>query len=462
MSQLVRIVANLSGQVKHITHDGRDYLVAPAVAIKAPAVLNGELVLPEEVAKYVEAWNGISLPVYHPKDSAGNFISANTPELEAKALGRFYNASFKDGKLHGELWVDTERAKALGGEALTALERLETGQPLELSTGYFRDLEETAGIHEGIAYSAIARNLRPNHLALLPNEIGACSWADGCGAPRVNQKGVGMEEKRVMVNLELTLTDQDMKVYDAWYNNHYVGRIINVYAERVDVSRQDGLWAYPYTISEEGMVVFGEPTQYQLVTANTGFIKSLVAPIVQALKLNSKEVQQVNKKDDLIAKLVANQRCKLGQATLQKLDESELQALTDQMAEQAPTPASQPAQEAPVQPAPTPIQPTQAQSEEPPAWAKSLLSEWGELKATLKTNTDQERAALLEELAANQQALPKAALEKLSTDELRGYARTFIPVDYSGRGVLIGNRQAGGGDWEDYDVPEMAQNGTGK
>jgi hypothetical protein len=458
MSQLVRIVANLSGQVKHITHDGRDYLVAPAVAIKAPAVLNGELVLPEEVAKYVEAWNGISLPVYHPKDSAGNFISANTPELEAKALGRFYNASFKDGKLHGELWVDTERAKALGGEALTALERLETGQPLELSTGYFRDLEETAGIHEGIAYSAIARNLRPNHLALLPNEIGACSWADGCGAPRVNQKGVGMEEKRVMVNLELTLTDQDMKVYDAWYNSHYVGRIINVYAERVDVSRQDGLWAYPYTISEEGMVVFGEPTQYQLVTANTGFIKSLVAPIVQALKLN-KEVQQVNKKDELIAGLTANSRCKLEPATLQKLDEKELQVLTDQMAEQAP--ATPPAPEAPAQPTQAPSQPAQA-SDEAPAWAKALIGKVEALESKIQANADQERTALIEELATNQQALPKAALEKLTTDELQGLRRMFIPVDYSGRGVLIGNRQASGGDWEDYDVPEMAQNGTGK
>jgi copper chaperone CopZ len=27
----------------------------------------------------------------------------------------------------------------------------------------------------------------PDHLALLPNSVGACSWQDGCGIPRVNQ-----------------------------------------------------------------------------------------------------------------------------------------------------------------------------------------------------------------------------------------------------------------------------------
>lgn len=188
------------------THAGREYLIAPVVPIKE-AVLNGELVLGEEIGRYVGSWNGIPLPLGHPTER-GVPVSANTPDLDARTPGRFWNAEFDGEKLHGEIWLDIEKCQQIGGDALRALERLEAGEPVEVSTAYWRDLEPvTGGTYQGKAYHGIARNLRPDHLALLLDEVGACSWQDGCGAPRINQRGtmrtltVNQEQAGVMVAL---------------------------------------------------------------------------------------------------------------------------------------------------------------------------------------------------------------------------------------------------------------------
>jgi len=171
-------------KVSHIEKGGKAYLVAPVVAIRA-GVLNNEFVPAEEIGHFVESWNGIIVPLGHPK-LRGVPISANSPDIESVSPGRFWNASFDGETLRGEIWVDLEKANAIGGDALEAVNRLEKGEGIEVSTAYFRDLEETKGDLNGQKYFGIARNLRPDHLALLLHDIGACSWKDGCGVPRVN------------------------------------------------------------------------------------------------------------------------------------------------------------------------------------------------------------------------------------------------------------------------------------
>lgn len=181
------LVSNRSGTVRHETLAGREYLVAPVVAIRA-GILNGELVPLDEIGAFIEAWNGIPLPLGHPMNR-GVPVSANTPELEASiSVGRFWNAELVDDRLRGEVWVDMAKAQALGGDALEVLKRLENNEGIEVSTAYFRDLEETPGQLNGQRYTGIQRNLRPDHLALLLHEIGACSWKDGCGVPRINEE----------------------------------------------------------------------------------------------------------------------------------------------------------------------------------------------------------------------------------------------------------------------------------
>lgn len=159
--------------------DGRRYLVAP-ITMMVEGVRNGYLYSGPELADTPETWNGIPVTVSHPSER-GMPVSANTPErLERQTLGRIFNAFFDKTKraLRAEVWIDMEKAGQIAPDVLPTIR---SGQRLEVSIGLYTDDDGTPGMWGGVEYSARVTNFRPDHLALLPEEEGACSWADGCG-----------------------------------------------------------------------------------------------------------------------------------------------------------------------------------------------------------------------------------------------------------------------------------------
>jgi len=172
--------------------DGRQYLVVPVVAVKE-GVMNGEYLPADELLSVsLDQWSDIPVPVGHPTENGQNVSSRARDIIDEEVIGRLYNPIYAGSTLKGELWIDIEKALELGGDAEAALNKLQSGEPLEVSTGYLMDLEVVDGSFNGEEYEGIQHNIRPDHIAVLPNAIGACSWADGCGAGRFNEKGVGM------------------------------------------------------------------------------------------------------------------------------------------------------------------------------------------------------------------------------------------------------------------------------
>ena len=156
--------------------------------------------LAEELGKYPESWDGIPATIGHPQVN-GQYVSANSPAiLQDWAVGRIFNTHMPESALKAEVWLDEVDLERVSEETLN---RLNNGDVIEVSVGIFSDEEATSGTWNMESYTAIARNHRPNHLALLPDEIGACSIADGCGI-RVNKKGETKvtNEKKVIVNSE--------------------------------------------------------------------------------------------------------------------------------------------------------------------------------------------------------------------------------------------------------------------
>ena len=179
---LVNIVANLAGKARKATLNGRRYLVVPVVMI-VPGVLSGSygpLLYPEEeVSRNVDSWNGIPITVRHPTVN-GQPVSINAPGIRSRfAVGHLYAARY-NGQLEAEAWIDIELATKIDIRILNAL--LE-GRSIEVSTGLFTQnyKAKPGSHHKGRPYLYIARNYRPDHLALLPDETGACSLKDGCG-----------------------------------------------------------------------------------------------------------------------------------------------------------------------------------------------------------------------------------------------------------------------------------------
>lgn len=273
--------------------EGRDHLVAPVV-ILVEGVHHGSggpLYYPaSSLRASAQFWNGMPLPVNHPTDN-GNPISCNSPETtQAWSVGRLFNVVYEEQpqpRLRGEVWVDVNRAQLIAPQVLDALSR---NTPLEVSTGLFSVDDQISGTWNNEEYVAVVRDIRPDHLALLPGTTGACSIADGCGV-RNNKEGGTMknnEEKGFFQNLlakanravqtllgnEMSLDDRTSAVYRAVYRmdgptaDNYVQ---SIYEDTVVYECRPGpqssssttpkLYRRSYTIDEAGVVTLGDDMQ---------------------------------------------------------------------------------------------------------------------------------------------------------------------------------------------------------
>jgi len=226
------------------TMQGRDYLVIPVVAVRE-GVLNGEFVSGEEIARSVEGWNGRPVVVGHPADAQGAAVSANAPCVLGQCqVGQMFNARYEDDALKGEIWLDVALARG-SEQGAEILRRFEQGIPTDVSTAYFRELEADEGEHGGRAFNGRAVDLMPDHLALLLDDAGACSWRDGCGAPRTNA------DESLDAQLEVI-----RRAWSAQYDRRDVPVMAGPWVEEIFdafiVVTWDGqYWRVPYTMTGE-------------------------------------------------------------------------------------------------------------------------------------------------------------------------------------------------------------------
>lgn len=193
------------GQIRTATYQGQPHLVVPVIALR-PMVVNTRLAPAEAIAASVPHWQGVPIVVTHPQDATGSDISANaSPVVAEQIVGRFWNCTYSQGRLRGEMWLNLQVAEQLGGEVLEAVQALQRGEAMDVSTGFFAEVEEREGTYQGRAYTGIFHDIRPDHLALLPNAVGACSWDDGCGAPRTHRQGAS-DRGRFLDRLEQALS----------------------------------------------------------------------------------------------------------------------------------------------------------------------------------------------------------------------------------------------------------------
>lgn len=169
---------------------GVEHLVVPTVAmvegVRQPLGSTGpEFISAEELGRALGGWNGRPV-VFHAHPTVnGQPVSAATPERWENVVGQTFNAAMDGPRLLLEAWIDVARAASVEGGA-EVLEKLEAGdEVLEVSVSYYARLDETPGVWNGIAYVGAERDYVPDHFAVAIDR-GACSVADGCGAPRAN------------------------------------------------------------------------------------------------------------------------------------------------------------------------------------------------------------------------------------------------------------------------------------
>lgn len=292
---LFQISNNETGyEIRSKEVNGINYWIVPVVMM-VEGVHSGSrgpmLYTTEELAASVGAWNGVPVTIAHPQNDEGKYISANTPGVLSDIVGRIYHPKMKGEKLTAEAWIDVN---ALSNRSEEAFEYIKEKKALEVSVGVFSEEVSHAGEYEGEEYRAEAVNLIPDHLALLPGEVGACSWSDGCGIrtnsknkmkvktktekepssiPKeewlgaLNEQGCAIHfidneaslgEKLSAVQGQLNAMDSPLQVYylEECYDDYVVYCVVN------RETRERTMYKRNYVVSQEGKVVFrGEPTQ---------------------------------------------------------------------------------------------------------------------------------------------------------------------------------------------------------
>lgn len=172
---------------------GAEYFVLPSVMMVEGAYYpsihscNDRVALyfsADELLKSANSWNGRGISMMHPEGNS----SFNVPDVfDNHWLGFVFNTGFEDDKkrLVSDLWISKDRGQEI-------VDRVQAREQIDLSIGACGNLTVGEGVANGIKYTRQFTNIVGDHLAILPDVKGACSWSDGCGI-RASEYGVPIE-----------------------------------------------------------------------------------------------------------------------------------------------------------------------------------------------------------------------------------------------------------------------------
>jgi hypothetical protein len=215
------ITSNLSTKVRSVTINGREWLIAPATSIVVGVLpgSDGSLFYPaKHVSRNPSKWDGIPLLINHPTLN-GQPVSARYPGIvAANGVGFAYNSHFNESRqsLRHQFHFDVESLRRIQPATLADIQ---SGRKVEISTGlYLRKLpivgpDGSTLAFNGKPYTHTTSNYRPDHIAILVNERGACGVDDGCGinnmAKRTKDTDKSPSAKKVG---KYTLTESDISL----------------------------------------------------------------------------------------------------------------------------------------------------------------------------------------------------------------------------------------------------------
>ncbi len=125
----------------------------------------------------------VVMPSSHPTGDNGEFISASDPlALMSNFIGAFaFNFSIQGDRLISDVAIDPAVANTSesGKQIINAIEN---GDPIDVSTGFYLNVEDAEGFgSDGEPFTGVASGLFLDHVAFLPNEVGAKNKLEGVG-----------------------------------------------------------------------------------------------------------------------------------------------------------------------------------------------------------------------------------------------------------------------------------------
>lgn len=179
----IKAILNSAADYTEELIDGRNHIVVNGVAIAEDVVEGSEGAVfygADDLRDSDPNWDHKPTVIKHPKDANGKAVSANKSSiLNASRVGFQLNTSTgTDGKQRFKAYIDEVKANQVDARLVA---NIKAGKKVEVSTGLQAKLVKEDGEFNGKAYKYRATNLKPDHLAILLDEVGAYSVASGGG-----------------------------------------------------------------------------------------------------------------------------------------------------------------------------------------------------------------------------------------------------------------------------------------
>ena len=210
--------------LEHVEIEGKDYIKLPVVFLKE-GILEGSagaLLHKADIFKdYAERFNKIAVTYMHPQLN-NEYVSVKVNGIDV--LGFLDNVSYNEKKraLEGYVYIDNA---LLQNKYLHLNELINKKYNIEVSVGIYSEVDKIEGIFNGKKYIGVVQNYEPDHLAILGEFPGACSYNAGCGIRnnqhkvdeinnnKTNKKMEEMDEKKLTLNeLIEKLEDKDKSI----------------------------------------------------------------------------------------------------------------------------------------------------------------------------------------------------------------------------------------------------------
>ncbi|HCE4088985.1 TPA: DUF2213 domain-containing protein [Klebsiella pneumoniae] len=195
----VLTVVNSASNITTETIDGKPHIVVRGITpVVDDIVMNRKLYPAAEIEKAYNTLERNPMPLGHPKVD-GKHVSAR----DVRAVNEYHvgawlqNVSHKDGKVTGDMYVNRQYAESndKGKRLINRLDEMIAGtnsEPIHISTGLLYSGIAANGESKGKKYNEIATNMMFDHVAVLLDEPGAGTPADGVGI-FVNAEGDELE-----------------------------------------------------------------------------------------------------------------------------------------------------------------------------------------------------------------------------------------------------------------------------
>lgn len=192
----------------NVSKAGTVYTIKDVCGAVDGIVMHNMLYPGEQLAAGAPSLEGKPAPAGHPKNAAGQHISALNGEALASAwIGSYAkNARHEGGKTLVDVVVNEAQARA-HPDGAKLVERLDAAiagtnaDPIHVSTGLVLQEIKANGVSLGKKYTRIATNIQYDHIAILLNERGAGTPDQGVGL-FLNSAGETEEVETVTANAE--------------------------------------------------------------------------------------------------------------------------------------------------------------------------------------------------------------------------------------------------------------------